>query len=299
MAISDADLWHQVHAQREDGVAATFLIREIEPRPDQPQIFMVELPYPVTDPSKLPDEAAYRRLDTFQEQWLEPACESLGWTYVAWKSEDGSFFFYLYGNADPNVLLEKLAPFDEDLSFFNDRDAEWSEYAALRELVEQAEAAEGDDHVHTADCDHDHDTTSHPIPVIDLTGEPPAKPPASKRASAKPAAARAAAAKATKPAATKPTKPTTSSAKAAATKPAKVKPTKATASKAKPAAAKTTAAKTTSKAPATKATTTRAGIQQLASRSAAKNPTTSKPSASKPAPRLAANKPSKPRTPRK
>ncbi|MEO7729808.1 MAG: hypothetical protein ABIY55_02465, partial [Kofleriaceae bacterium] len=163
MATTDADLWHQVHAQREDGVPAMFLIRDVEPRRDQPQIFVIELPYPITELSKLPDAAGYRRLDTFQEQWVEPACEALGWTFVAWKSEDGSFFLYLYGDGDANAMLEKLAPFDAALGFFNDVDADWSEYTSFRELVEQAEQApEGDDddsdgHVHSADCDHDHD----------------------------------------------------------------------------------------------------------------------------------------------
>jgi len=167
MAISDADLWHQVHAQREDGVPAMFLVRDVEPRVDQPQIFVVQMPYSTTDLSRLPDAAGYRRLDAFQEQWIEPACASLGWTFVAWKSEDGSFFLYLYGDGDPNVLLEKLSPFDSALGFFNDRDAEWAEYAALRELVEQAEAAPEDEpdnngvHIHTADCDHEHNAPGH------------------------------------------------------------------------------------------------------------------------------------------
>ena len=124
---SDSNVWHQVHAQREDGVAAMFLIREVEPRADQPKIFVVELPYAVTDLSGQPDAAGYRRLGAFQEQWLEPACAALGWTFVAWKSEDGSFFLYLYGDGDPDALLEKLAPFDGELGFFNDVDAEWSE----------------------------------------------------------------------------------------------------------------------------------------------------------------------------
>ncbi len=168
---SDSNVWHQVHAQREDGVAAMFLIRDVEPRADQPKIFVIELPYPVTDLSGQPDAAAYRRLSAFQEQWLEPACAALGWTFVAWKCEDGSFFLYLYGAGDPDALLEKLAPFDGELGFFNDLDAEWSEYAALRELVEQAESEdEGDDeddgggehdHVHGEDCDHDHDHHDH------------------------------------------------------------------------------------------------------------------------------------------
>src|SRR5215510_14012465 len=197
MGSSDSNVWHRVHAQREDGVAAMFLIRDVEPRPDQPKIFVVELPYPVTDLSGQPDAAAYRRLSAFQEQWLEPACAALGWTFVAWKCEDGSFFLYLYGAGDPHALLEKLAPFDGELGFFNDLDADWSEYATLRELVEQAEAddeigedeerAHGNGHVHTDDCDHDHDgvhdldVTAHGIRVIDLTGvtgepEPPAPP---------------------------------------------------------------------------------------------------------------------------
>ena len=155
MASSDPNVWHQVHAQREDGVAAMFLIRDIEPRADQPRIFVVELPYEVTDLSGQPDAAGYQRLSAFQEQWIEPACAALGWTFVAWKCEDGSFFLYLYGSGDPELLLEKLAPFDGELGFFNDLDADWSEYAALRELVEQAEAdAEDDD-----DEDEDEDET--------------------------------------------------------------------------------------------------------------------------------------------
>src|SRR5258708_7142345 len=130
MVMRDADVWHQVHAQREDGVAAMFLIREIEPRADQPKIFVVELPYPVTDLSGQPDAAGYRRLAAFQEQWLEPACAALGWTFVAWKSEDGSFFLYLYGAGDPDALLEKLAPFDGELGFFNPLHPHGSDYPA-------------------------------------------------------------------------------------------------------------------------------------------------------------------------
>ncbi|HEX3759670.1 MAG TPA: hypothetical protein VHW23_13245 [Kofleriaceae bacterium] len=139
-----------------------FLIRDVVPRADQPKIFVVELPYSVTDLSGQPDATAYRRLSAFQEQWLEPACAALGWTFVAWKCEDGSFFLYLYGAGDPNALLEKLAPFDGELGFFNDVDADWSEYAALRELVEQAHSDNEDgehvhDHVHGDDCDHGDD----------------------------------------------------------------------------------------------------------------------------------------------
>src|SRR6266481_6012486 len=104
MSISDADLWHQVHAEREDGVPAMFLIRDVTPRADQPQIVLFELPYPTTEDTKLPDEAAYQRLDSFQDDWLEPTCEALGWTFVAWKSEDGSFFLYLYGDGEASAL---------------------------------------------------------------------------------------------------------------------------------------------------------------------------------------------------
>jgi hypothetical protein len=159
---SDSNVWHQVHAQREDGVAAMFLIRDVVPRADQPKIFVVELPYSVTDLSGQPDATAYRRLSAFQEQWLEPACAALGWTFVAWKCEDGSFFLYLYGAGDPNVLLEKLAPFDGELGFFNDVDADWSEYAALRELVEQAHSDDEDgEHDHHDHNHHDHDHNHH------------------------------------------------------------------------------------------------------------------------------------------
>jgi hypothetical protein len=188
MGSIDSNVWHRVHAQREDGVAAMFLIRDVEPRPDQPKIFVIELPYQITDLSGQPDAEAYRRRDAFEEQWLAPACAALDWTFVAWKSEDGSFFLYLYGAGDPHALLDQLAPFDGELGFFIDVDADWSEYATLRELIEQAEAeAEddeddeddaGDGHVHTDGCAHDHDgmhdldAPANGIHVIDLTGEP-------------------------------------------------------------------------------------------------------------------------------
>src|SRR5262249_53961677 len=192
---SDSNVWHQVHAQREDGVAAMFLIRDVVPRTDQPRIFVVELPYPVTDLSGQPDAAAYRRLSAFQEQWLEPACAALGWTFVAWKCEDGSFFLYLYGAGDPDALLEKLAPFDVELVFHSDVDADWSEYAALRDLVGQAEAEGAEDgdeyhdhgehdhghhHDHAHDHDHDHDhahdhgRAALELATVDLSGEPTA-----------------------------------------------------------------------------------------------------------------------------
>ena len=245
MGPREPNVWHQVHAQREDGVAAMFLIRDVEPRADQPKIFVVELPYAVTDLSGQPDASGYRRLGAFQEQWLEPACAALGWTFVAWKSEDGSFFLYLYGAGDPEILLEKLAPFDGELGFFNDVDADWSEYAALRELVEQSEA-EGDDrggheHVHGDGCDHDHDDPDHhhdhdhnhhhergliggAIQVIDLTGEPtrssatrPIRKPVQRTTAGKPAKRAA-----SKPAATtRPTKRAAASKPAARAKPAK------------------------------------------------------------------------------
>ena len=274
MATSDADLWHQVHAQRDDGVAAMFLIRDVEPRADQPQLFVVEMPYPVTDLSKLPDAAGYRRLDAFQEQWIEPACEALGWTFVAWKSEDGSFFLYLYGDGDANALLEKLAPFDGDLGFFNDRDADWSEYAALRELVAQAQVAPEVEHghVHTEDCAHAHgpDADSLGISVIDLTDEPPS----SETATATPAPPRTVKAKPTRAAPAKAAK----AAKAAGAK------------RPKAGATRTPPAKAASKATATKAATKRAGARpskpgaatpRTAKRSAAKKSTTNKPTASK------------------
>src|SRR5215468_7933404 len=132
---SDSNVWHQVHAQREDGVAAMFLIRDVQPRTDQPKIFVVELPYAVTDLSGQPDAAAYRRLSAFQEQWLEPACAALGWTFVAWKCDEG--------------------------------DHEHGEYGGEHDHVHTDDCDH--DHVHTDDCDHDHDhdTTALGIPVVE------------------------------------------------------------------------------------------------------------------------------------
>jgi hypothetical protein len=279
MAISDAALWHQVHAERDDGVATTFLVRDIEPRLDQPRIFVIQLPYPITDLSKLPDAASSRRLDTFQEQWVEPACEALGWTLVASKIEDGSFFLYLYGDGDPQALLEKLAPFDGALGFYSDVDADWSEYAALRELVERAEAdAEG--HVHSESCEHgveygtDEISDGVPvgIPVVDLSGDPPPPP---RRASA-----RAPTVDLRKPRASRPAKPQASKARAPAKAASKPRAAKATS---KPKATKPKAAKPKAAAakPARGRTATKPARPTTKTASSKRSATRSKPRASR------------------
>lgn len=134
----EGELWHLVEAKRADDAPTIFRIRELEPRLDQPRIFVTELPYPVGDASKLPDAPSYRRFATFEEQWLDPACHALDWTTVGVKIEDGSFFVYLYGAGDPARLVERLSPFDGQLHFFDEHDPRWDEYAALRELLEEA-----------------------------------------------------------------------------------------------------------------------------------------------------------------
>ncbi|HTR52268.1 MAG TPA: hypothetical protein VMJ10_16250 [Kofleriaceae bacterium] len=136
----DGDVWHLVEARREDGVATTFRIRELAPRRDLPHIFVVEMPYPVTELSRLPNALAYRKLGQFEDQWVIPACHALGWEPVALKIEDGSFFLYMYGAGDPEQLMMKLAPYDAALGFYNDSDPEWSEYATLTELLAAAKA---------------------------------------------------------------------------------------------------------------------------------------------------------------
>ncbi len=132
--------WHQFEALRDDGAPARFRIRELAPRTDQPKIFVVELPYPITDLSRLPDATSYRRIATFEENWLIPAAGSLGWTFVAAKIDDGSCFLYLYGASDPTPMIERLAPFDGGLGFFDESDPSWDEYAALKELLDEANA---------------------------------------------------------------------------------------------------------------------------------------------------------------
>lgn len=134
----EGELWHLVEAKREDGSPTIFRIRELDRRLDQTRIFVTELPYPCADGSRLPDAPSYRRFATFEEQWLDPACSALDWTAVAVKIEDGSFFVYLYGSGDPIQLVERLSPFDGALGFFDEADPAWDEYAALRELLEEA-----------------------------------------------------------------------------------------------------------------------------------------------------------------
>lgn len=169
------ELWHLVEARRDDGVSAMFRIRELAPRTDQPNIFVVELPYPVTALSRLPDAAAYRRLSAFEEQWLSPAANALGWTFVAAKIEDGSFFLYLYGAGEPTPMIERLSPFDGALGFFDEKDPTWDEYAALKELLEQANAMPGPE----AEAEGDAKTTTK-IPRAKTKAKPKKAKPAAK-----------------------------------------------------------------------------------------------------------------------
>ena len=134
------EIWHLVEAKRDDGAPTMFRIRELEPRPELTRIFVVELPYQTAEMSGLPGAAAYRRLAQFEEQWLVPACGALGWERVGSKIEDGSFFLYMYGADDPQALAQRLAPFDGALGFYDDEDAAWAEYGALRQLLDAAKA---------------------------------------------------------------------------------------------------------------------------------------------------------------
>jgi len=117
---------------------------ELGPRRKPDTIFVVEMPYPATEMSRLPSASAYRRLAEFDEQWLRPACTTLGWELVGSKTEDGSFFLYMYGAGDPMDLVARLSPFDANLGFYDDADPDWLEYATLRELLEQAKAIPND-----------------------------------------------------------------------------------------------------------------------------------------------------------
>jgi hypothetical protein len=132
------DDWHLVEARRDDGSPALFRIRELAVRHELPTIFVVEMPFQSTEMSELPNAAQYRRADQFRDEWLLPACAALGWEYVALKIEDGAIFSYLYGSGDPDALIERFTPFDPDLSFYDDADPLWAEYAYLRELLEEA-----------------------------------------------------------------------------------------------------------------------------------------------------------------
>ncbi|NUO47885.1 MAG: DUF695 domain-containing protein, partial [Polyangiaceae bacterium] len=136
----DGELWHIVEAKRDDGTPTMFRIRELDPQKQLTRIFVVELPYPTMELSRLPTADAYRRLGELEEQWLRPACASLGWEIVGSKTEDGSFFLYMYGASDPNALVERISPFDAALGFYDDEDPDWLEYATLRELLDQAKA---------------------------------------------------------------------------------------------------------------------------------------------------------------
>ena len=132
--------WHLVEAKRDDGDAVMFRIRELEPDPTLARIFVVELPFETTEMSKLPSATAYRRLQAFEEQWLVPAAHALGWQFVGVRTEDGSYFLYLYGNGEPHDMIARLSPFDAALGFYDEDDPTWREYATLRGLLDEAKS---------------------------------------------------------------------------------------------------------------------------------------------------------------
>jgi hypothetical protein len=210
---AEGELWHIVEAKRDDGTPTMFRIRELDPLRHLDRIFVVEMPYPATEMSRLPSAAAYRRLSDFDDKWLRPACTTLGWELVGSKTEDGSFFLYMYGAGDPNELVARLSPFDANLGFYDDADPEWQEYGTLRELLDQAKAIPK-----RVEDDPDVTAPAHARP-------PAAKKPAAKRTAAAKPAAKSVAAK-----------------KSAAKKPA---PANKGAATRKPAAAKTAAKKAT------------------------------------------------------
>jgi hypothetical protein len=133
-----AEPWHLVEAQRDDGHSVMFRIRELVPQLDLRTIFVVELPFETTEMSRLPSAVAYRRLRQFEDEWLAPTVEALGLAWVGVRIEDGSSFFYLYGNGDPNAVIARLSPFDAAIGFYDDADARWAEYGTLRELLDAA-----------------------------------------------------------------------------------------------------------------------------------------------------------------
>jgi hypothetical protein len=295
---SEAEVWHLVEARRDDGTPAMFRIRELEPRLEQPRIFVVEVPYPPTALSRLPDAASYRRVAQFEEQWVIPACQALGWTFVAAKTEDGSFFLYLYGNDDPMPMIQKLSPFDGALGFFDEEDPNWEEYAALRELLDEANAmppetrepSPPDEELPPGDQDHDESGNGHPAAARRDArrttsmpfGKAPASKPDGKAGPAKPAsiaATKSAAAKQkqaakTTPAANKAAAKTAIANKAALTRAAKTKPAANKAAAKTPAANKAAprrAAKT-KPAPNKAAAKTPAGKKRGASKPAARKP---------------------------
>jgi hypothetical protein len=141
---TDGELWHIVEAKRDDGTPTMFRIRELDPKRDLTKIFVVEMPYSTSEMSRLPNAAAYRRVADLEEQWLRPACQTLGWELVGSKTEDGSFFLYMYGGGDPQELVAKLSPFDAGLGFYDDEDPDWAEYGTLRTLLDQAKAMPSD-----------------------------------------------------------------------------------------------------------------------------------------------------------
>lgn len=136
----DGDVWHLVEGRRDDGAPAIFRIRELAPRLELPRIFVVEMPYPITEMHNLPNAAAYRRLADFEEQWVIPACAATGYELVGLKIEEGSFFLYMYGATDPQSVVARLSPFDAALGFYDDEDPSWGEYATLKDLLDQAKA---------------------------------------------------------------------------------------------------------------------------------------------------------------
>ena len=218
----DGDVWHLVEGRRDDGAPAIFRIRELAPRLELSRIFVVEMPYPITELSNLPNAAAYRRLAQFEEQWIIPACAVTGYELVGLKIEEGSFFLYMYGATDPQAVIARLSPFDAALGFYDDHDPSWGEYATLKDLLDQAKAMP----MHTKLPPRT--TSTIPPPRAPTVAETPAAASAAKRTTnlakkkpAKPAAKAAAKTPAKRAAKAAAKTPAKRAAKAAAKTPAK------------------------------------------------------------------------------
>ena len=137
----DGEVWHLVEARRDDGAPTIFRIRELDPRLELSRIFVVEMPYPITEMSRLPNATGYRRLAQFEEQWVTPGLR--GHRLHPGRPQDrGRLVLPLSlrrqrAHRARRAASPRSTPPSASTTTPNPT---WDEYATLRDLLEEAKA---------------------------------------------------------------------------------------------------------------------------------------------------------------
>ena len=137
----DGEVWHLVEGQARRRRADHVPHSRARAAPELTRIFVVEMPYPITEMSRLPNAAAYRRLaKSSRSSGSSRPAPPPATSWSASRSRRARSSSTCTELPDPNEVISRLAPFDAALGFYDDADPSWGEYATLEDLLDQAKA---------------------------------------------------------------------------------------------------------------------------------------------------------------